>query len=399
MGVFGFSLLSLSLVQGEGGALSVLGDPVITTVSIAVLAIVAVLARVFEDRSMRRPPTLIVLLSLFFLWCVLSGVTNVRDTEQWRVFAVYSVIFLLPILYPFTHKSVPLHGLMLGSFVQILAVLVGNERISTISGIGQLSGGVQPNILALQAVSVSLFGAWIAGRSRASAAQVFIGLIASFVGLLAVVGTVSRSGLVALVFAVIIMSMLVVPLRWFILLVLPSLTLILALLGGILPSAWASDWFIRGDATSLSSLTGRTDIWSFSLSMVSAKPFMGWGFGALYAENYSGGFFLKAVEGTNAHNAWLQLAVEVGIVGAVMFLLIFVIVFMCAWRNRRTADGVIVLGMLAALFSNSLASAGFSTLGYAAILFASLISIEAWALKPKRRRRNVHIISHAKLGT
>lgn len=99
------------------------------------------------------------------------------------------------------------------------------------------------------------------------------------------------------------------------------------------------------------SAAGRLDIWKAAVQMIQDHPGWGVGFGAFP------GFLLDYTRGQmafdNAHNAFLMIAAEMGIVTAVLFLLILLgIGFHSAWLFRFSKDRsfrAIGLGMLGGL--------------------------------------------------
>lgn len=74
-------------------------------------------------------------------------------------------------------------------------------------------------------------------------------------------------------------------------------------------------------------LTGRTMLWEHGFKAFLAKPFLGFGFSAFWHDTSSlGGLAIRALAGWNApgiHNGWLELLLSVGLVGTVLFFMIF----------------------------------------------------------------------------
>jgi O-antigen ligase len=75
------------------------------------------------------------------------------------------------------------------------------------------------------------------------------------------------------------------------------------------------------------SLTGRTKIWDFVLTMGMKEPITGYGYDAFWAGDYSPGApFVVAWGIKSAHNAWLEVLVALGLPG--VFLLLFALASM-----------------------------------------------------------------------
>jgi O-antigen ligase len=88
--------------------------------------------------------------------------------------------------------------------------------------------------------------------------------------------------------------------------------------------------------------TGRNDIWQFALDNISNRPWLGHGFGAFWETPYT--VFQPAYDGSlattasHAHNAFLDLTLTVGLVGACIAIVwTLVLPFIDLQRCRRTA--------------------------------------------------------------
>ena len=75
-------------------------------------------------------------------------------------------------------------------------------------------------------------------------------------------------------------------------------------------------------------LTGRTDLWFFGLRALAEQPFLGYGFDTYWQDSsFYGGKQLRASVGWEAphiHNSWLQVALDLGLVGLFLFAAVFV---------------------------------------------------------------------------
>jgi exopolysaccharide production protein ExoQ len=159
------------------------------------------------------------------------------------------------------------------------------------------------------------------------------------------------------------------------------------------PPGKTQSWYAR--------LTGaRTEAWRASLDILEARPIVGYGFGTgdrLFARYPYLARFVY-FEGDNPNNAYLQLALELGLLG----LLAALIVFACAlWSGAGKAirepvapTGAAVLGLLVASLGAALVESIFTSAGApwallvwpsAAVLIAAPLPISTGgAVKEKR---------------
>jgi exopolysaccharide production protein ExoQ len=81
-------------------------------------------------------------------------------------------------------------------------------------------------------------------------------------------------------------------------------------------------------------LTGRTDIWASVTELAQQRPVFGWGwvsYWAPWAEPFDDLAFEGGVHQYQAHNAWLDLWLQIGIVGVVVFAALFVSSLARSW--------------------------------------------------------------------
>lgn len=92
-------------------------------------------------------------------------------------------------------------------------------------------------------------------------------------------------------------------------------------------------------------LTGRTDLWVLILNAIANKPVLGHGYGAFWAS--AEGAQVSADLGwrvTHAHNGWLAIGLDLGIVGLVLVLVLLVGLLYRASRLTRFAPEVLEYG-------------------------------------------------------
>ncbi len=90
-------------------------------------------------------------------------------------------------------------------------------------------------------------------------------------------------------------------------------------------------------------LTGREGVWDLALDAITAKPILGYGYGAFWVEDVGWARFIASEEGwsaAHAHNGLLELALDVGLVGVAVFLAAYVTsVWRAIGRFRQRNDG------------------------------------------------------------
>jgi putative inorganic carbon (hco3(-)) transporter len=110
----------------------------------------------------------------------------------------------------------------------------------------------------------------------------------------------------------------------------------LVLLGGLLFTAGAGVQERARKAFDLEENLGRSQIWLANLDMLTDRPLFGWGYGNYrnfrepYYERYP-----KADHSGHAHNSFLQIAVDSGLVGLTAFLAFFVVLLRTGWHAYR----------------------------------------------------------------
>jgi exopolysaccharide production protein ExoQ len=118
-------------------------------------------------------------------------------------------------------------------------------------------------------------------------------------------------------------------------------------------------------------LTGRFDIWNSVISLASQKPVFGWGWVSYWApwvEPFNGLAVRKGVTYLQAHNAWLDVWLQLGILGVIVFAALVLSTLWRSWffavdRPRTgvvddapySASALLPLLLVAALLAQSLA--------------------------------------------
>lgn len=88
-------------------------------------------------------------------------------------------------------------------------------------------------------------------------------------------------------------------------------------------------------------LTGRTNIWPVVWDRIMQRPLLGYGYGTFW--HFSPGEFVRAAIGwdtPHAHNGYLDLLLDVGLFGFLMFVAGLVVAVRRGWASMRSASGV-----------------------------------------------------------
>lgn len=379
--VLSVAVFCLSLIQGDMGPLMLLGDRYILAGSGLISVALGLFMRALS-RAYARPFAINVFLYLLIFWIVFGAALGLTNEGQWGVVVTYLLGLVVPLSAPPQLRFAALGGVVVACGLQVLAAFVFGSYIQTLSGFMQLSGGIQPNILAFQAVLVVLICQWVTLDASKSTAFRIISAIAACFFVWCVILTVSRSGLLCLIISSAVMFVMKgsrgPKTQLFVFLVF-GLAVILVAAGKL---SFLEEWFVRGDEGSLSTLTGRTSIWDEAIQYGMEKPFFGWGFGGLYKSEFSAGDFLSEVRGTNSHNVILQLFVETGIPGVVLFLGLVSSVGLYAWKSTEKS---LLLPLLVLIIANGVGSAGAATIGTAALVLAAVAAATAAGDQGDRR--------------
>jgi exopolysaccharide production protein ExoQ len=95
-------------------------------------------------------------------------------------------------------------------------------------------------------------------------------------------------------------------------------------------------------------LTGRTDIWAAILRQASARPWLGFGYGAFWEKTSAPAAFIRAETGwmvPSAHNGWLDILVQLGAVGVAVCAVLLVVTYSLALvraLNSRDGDWAVI---------------------------------------------------------
>ena len=323
---FWFSLILIFMIPWEN-SVTIAGLGTLTRLAgLAVAAFWGV--TVVVTGRFRKPHPFHVAVYLFVLWNVVSALWSLGVEETvarlQTYFQLAALVWILWDLYttPAALKA-GLQAYVLGAYVTVgstVANYFAGIEISAYSGGRYAGAGLNANDLAL-ILALGLPVAWHLAVSAGNSKKSDVLRLANYVYIPAALFAILLTGTRAALFAI-------VPTLLFILgtltrLKFSSRVLIFAVLIGALfalqplvPQTSFDRLATTGTSIGASDLGGRANIWREGIAVFSEYPLLGIG---------SGAFRTVVESGTVAHNTFLSVLVEVGIVGFALFGIILAI--------------------------------------------------------------------------
>lgn len=284
-------------------------------------------------------PGVVLLIAAFLAWAMTTSIWAPSPGTALGAVTRYALNALLFLIVCGTLRTRRDVGWVVAAFVAGAAISAGYGIALPTEGtdVGRLSGTVgDPNeFAAVLVAALPLAIALAAGRNWPPAVRA-VGAGAAVLSVAGTVLSLSRGGLVALI--VVLLAGLVFAGRWRAKL-LPIVPFVLiACLGYFLATPSALE-----RVTSSNGGTGRADLWRVGWRMVEARPVLGVGAGNF--ANASIHYLLRpgrlnrsdlvASTPKVAHNTYLTVLAELGLVGAVMFVALIAIALACGFRAAR----------------------------------------------------------------
>jgi O-antigen ligase len=349
-------------------------------------------------------PGLVTLVVAFVSWSILSLIwaeSRTKGFEQLQTAIL--VMLLIPIVYTGVTSERDVKAIA-GAFVAGATVAAGYGVVTspTISGgaaeaseeLNRVAGTVgDPNVLASILLAGTFLAVALALTQKRNPAMRLTLFFCAFLCLLGVVLTFSRGGLIALGAAMLVTPFLVRRRAAAITLMVLVVIGIVAFVVTFAP-ADAKDRLTKNDGGS-----GRTDIWRIGWRMVEANPVVGIGVGnfqntSVHYQIAPGAARVRtdlADHPSVAHNSFLELLAEGGVIGLGLFLGIIVAALATAvkatrrfLRERRSdlavLSGAVVIAIIAILASDFFISEQFAKQLW--LLIALCPALAAISLRP-----------------
>jgi len=308
-------------------------------------------------RGSIRPPTVshflllgfIVYSGLSIVWSVDPALTLQGAEARLRLFGM--VLLVWEVASESSHLRSLMRAYVLGGCIAIVSTVQGFLSGQSVHYQRYAAEGFDPNDLAL-ALVVSIPMAWfLATATRrtwaASLYYVYIGAV-----IFAILLTSSRGGAIAAA-----VSLLIVPLTWgrqkrsrkFIVAALVFAAISVGL--KYVPEESLARISTTSGEFRQGTLDERTFIWGVGLAKFADHPLLGVGgsaFRTAVSDDIPGGMV--------AHNTFLSVLVEYGVIGSVLFLLILIELFLLIWQmpaNRRTVWVISFMALGVGMFALS----------------------------------------------
>ena len=325
-------------VQGTLSAPKLLG----LTLMLSWLALVTAGERVHRERIFSHPAFLFVLL-LFVGWSLLSATWAEHPVAAVEAFTRYlpnAMLFLIVFAAVRTREQLlwVVGAFVIGAF---LSGVYGLVVPPPAEDFGRLAGaGGDPNETAAAMVAGLALATALGVASRGKPLVRLACVAAGVICMLALFLTSSRGGLIALAVALIVAVFLGGRRRG---------TMLVAALGAILVTvfyfATIAPADVRERVIHPEGGTGRVDIWTVGLRMVKDNAVQGVGSGNFTTSSIhyllEPGVLLRddfIIDTPKvAHNTYLQILAELGIVGFVLFMTILLFSLVCAFKAHRVA--------------------------------------------------------------
>jgi O-antigen ligase len=325
------------------------GSALSFTKIVGFLLAISWLAKVSTQQDSRNDfvgahPTFAYVLALFVGWSALSLTWAESPGEGATPLLRYGLNLIL-FLIVYTAVRTPRHFMWtVGAYVTGAALAAGYGILNPPQNVAyydvtRVSGTIgDPNELASVLVGGTVLAAGLAATLKRAPLLRMAAGTASALCAAGIFLSLSRGGLVALAFA--LLAAIVVAGRWRV------QAMVLALLVGIGAFVYFG-FYASPDAikrvTSFGSGTGRTDIWTVGWRMVQAHPARGVGVGNYRTSSIHYLLEPGAIQRDEfivdtpkvAHNTYLQVLAELGIVGAALFISIIGFSLLCVLRAAR----------------------------------------------------------------
>ena len=311
-------------------------------------------------KSIRKPSRFSMAIFAFFLWNALTLFWSVdADSTAYQLYRYVLTFGCVAVIWDMTRTredgDAALQAFVFGGYVVALQMLFNyatGHQLESYKG-RFTAGGFNPNEPGkIFAITIPI--AWYLGilKENQKPALRFVNAIYPLFGLLGVMISASRGGLVACVPSVlfILFNLRKMPLFGKVAMAVVGIGAIVALSHVDLAPQLDRLSTMADSSSAEDKLNGRTVLWQAGWDCFTHNPFIGVGTGAFPAavsDNVVG------FEGLPAHNTFLSIATETGVIGLVLFLTILAIVTRNAMRAQKPMRWMWISCLLALLLSIS----------------------------------------------
>ncbi len=134
-------------------------------------------------------------------------------------------------------------------------------------------------------------------------------------------------------------------------------------------------------------LTNRLDIWAIVVNLASQRPVAGWGwisYWAPWVEPYNDLVVIKGVTYYQAHNAWLDIFLQLGVIGLIVIGLLALTTIVRTWSfalDGPKDSALVPTALLVAILVQSLAESRLLIeIGWALLVIVSITTaVNRWS--------------------
>ena len=143
-------------------------------------------------------------------------------------------------------------------------------------------------------------------------------------------------------------------------------------------------------------LTGRLELWGVLAWMAQARPFLGYGYGGFWvfggpAQTVWEMLGRDPIEAIHAHNGYLELVIDGGIVGLGLLIWVLVAAFRKAWSHWIATKDIWPLSLVVFLCFYNLADATFAARNNITWLLLVAVMVQLIRTRPMEYRGEVHL--------
>lgn len=285
------------------------------------------------------------LVLLFFLWNFISVFWSFDASGTRQRITTYSQIFLLVLVYWEVFQKP--EQLRMGAQAYVLGsyVLIGGTLYNYVNGIvavayeGRYSApgvnAVDMALMLIMGMPMALYLVLTAGHRLLSRFLQLANLAYLPLAMYAVILTGSRTSLLAAVPFVLYVALTPLIRRRHRVLIFVVLAALLVAIIPFIPQALISRLGTLGSSIAGEDLGGRVALWRDAIGVLASHAFLG-----------TGGGTLDGIIGSAAHNTYVSIATETGMIGFTLFLAILVVVLFETWRApvKNRSMWIAVLG-------------------------------------------------------
>ena len=314
--------------------------------------------RAASDLAAARQSLLYLLAGIALCWALMQRRPGRGAGALWAA-ALLGMALALALFLPLAMPKLPAG---LASLADVKAQLPDWLRESVNPNI--LAGGLAP--LAVFASAVLVGGSPLGrekeatggGARLAGAGLRLLALLTLAASLVALIVTQSRGALLALLGGAALLALLewIASRRWW----LPAL-LVMAIGLGLLAGPFVERALPPPDSKDMLTLDGRRPIWEAAIRMIGRAPLSGVGLGNFKTASARDATDVSAVGppgsfrgAEHAHNLFLQVASDLGLVGLAAFVALYGLGLRSAYRAWRDGGGALAMGLLGGLSAAAL---------------------------------------------